>query len=59
MAYLDAGSGALLIQVIAGGAAGIVAFVRYRWRSFRHKPDLEAEEALRDNAETFASPESH
>jgi hypothetical protein len=32
-AYLDAGSGALIVQLLVGGAAGIVAFVRFRWRN--------------------------
>ncbi len=29
--YLDAGSGALLLQLLIGGAAGVAAFFRYRW----------------------------
>lgn len=30
--YLDAGSGALLLQALIGGVAGIAAFMKYRWR---------------------------
>lgn len=31
--YLDAGSGALLLQLLVGGVAGIGALLRFRWRS--------------------------
>jgi len=30
-AYLDAGTGSLLIQMLAGGIAGLAVFVRFRW----------------------------
>jgi hypothetical protein len=30
-AYLDAGTGSLLIQLLAGGIAGVIAFVKFRW----------------------------
>ncbi len=33
--YLDAGSGALIVQLLVGGLAGIAAFVKFRWRSLR------------------------
>ena len=35
--YIDAGSGSLLIQLLAGGAAGFVAFFKYRWGGFRRR----------------------
>lgn len=35
-AYLDPGVGSLLLQAIVGGSAGVIVFVRYIWRSFRH-----------------------
>lgn len=34
-AYLDAGSGSMLVQAIAGGLAGLAVFVKYRWSSIR------------------------
>ena len=40
-AYLDAGSGALLIQMIVGGAAGVAAYFRFRWRRLT-KREVEA-----------------
>lgn len=46
-AYLDAGSGALILQLIVGGAAGVAAFVRYRWHRLtgRSKGQPEPESA--------------
>lgn len=34
-AYIDAGTGSLLAQLLVGGLAGIATFVRYRWGSFK------------------------
>ncbi len=34
-AYLDPGSGSLLLQAILGGGAGLAMLVRHVWRSFR------------------------
>jgi len=31
-AYLDAGSGSMLIQIILGGAAGLVVILKLFWR---------------------------
>ena len=36
-AYLDPGSGSLILQVLFGGFAGIAAFVKYRWDRIRAK----------------------
>jgi hypothetical protein len=30
-AYFDPGSGSLLMQVLVGGAAGLIVFARYWW----------------------------
>lgn len=38
-AYLDAGSGALLLQLVFGGAAGLVAFFKLRWRAIVGKQE--------------------
>ena len=34
-AYIDAGTGSLLAQLLVGGLAGVATFVRYRWGSFK------------------------
>lgn len=34
-AYLDAGTGTLLLQLLAGGIAGVLAFAKFRWKSIR------------------------
>ena len=31
LGYFDPGSGSLLVQVIAGGAAGLLVFAKYLW----------------------------
>ncbi len=36
LAYLDPGTGSMLLQAIVGGSAGLVVFVRHLWRSFRY-----------------------
>jgi hypothetical protein len=30
-AYIDAGTGSLLAQLLVGGLAGLATFVKYRW----------------------------
>lgn len=39
LAYLDAGSGALLLQMVIGGAAGLAAYVRFRWKRLTGRAD--------------------
>jgi hypothetical protein len=34
-AYLDAGTGSLLVQLLVGGFAGLATFVKFRWGSIR------------------------
>lgn len=34
-AYLDPGSGSLLLQAIVGGTAGIMVFFRHWWRTLK------------------------
>ena len=36
LAYLDPGTGSMLLQAIVGGSAGLFVFVRHLWRSFRY-----------------------
>jgi hypothetical protein len=35
-AYLDPGTGSMLLQAIVGGSAGLIVFARHMWRSFRY-----------------------
>jgi len=37
LAYLDAGSGSLLLQLLVGGLAGLAAFARFRWTRIRSR----------------------
>lgn len=37
LAYLDAGSGSMLVQAVIGGLAGLVVFIKYRWNSIRER----------------------
>jgi hypothetical protein len=37
LAYIDAGTGSLLVQLLAGGLAGVAAFTRFRWTSIRRR----------------------
>jgi len=34
-AYLDPGTGSLLIQLLVGGFAGLATFIKFRWGSIR------------------------
>lgn len=36
LAYLDPGTGSMLLQAIVGGSAGLFVFVRHVWRSYRY-----------------------
>ena len=36
LAYLDPGTGSMVLQAIVGGSAGLFVFVRHVWRSFRY-----------------------
>jgi hypothetical protein len=35
VAYLDAGTGSMVLQLLAGGIVGILAFVKFRWQSVK------------------------
>jgi hypothetical protein len=35
LAYLDPGTGSMLLQAIVGGSAGMIVFFRHLWRSYR------------------------
>jgi len=36
LAYLDPGTGSMLLQAIVGGSAGLLVLFRHLWRSFRY-----------------------
>jgi hypothetical protein len=36
LAYLDPGTGSMLLQAIVGGSAGLLVLCRHLWRSFRY-----------------------
>ncbi|MEZ6055406.1 MAG: hypothetical protein R3C01_01755 [Planctomycetaceae bacterium] len=35
LAYLDPGSGSLLLQALVGGGAGLMVFFRHMWQKWR------------------------
>jgi hypothetical protein len=37
LAYVDAGTGSLVIQLVAGGLAGLAAFLKFRWTRIRER----------------------
>ena len=57
--YIDAGTGSLLIQMLAGGIAGLAVFLRFRWGKvrgwFRRGEDPEQESGVEDPAENVVS----
>lgn len=34
-AYLDPGTGSMVLQLLVGGIAGVVAFARFRWETVK------------------------
>lgn len=58
-AYIDAGTGSLLIQMLAGGIAGLAVFVRFRWRTvkgwFQRGENSEQESGVDDSAPNVVS----
>ena len=60
--YIDAGTGSLLIQMLAGGIAGLAVFVRFRWgtvkRWFKRGEDPEQESGVEGSeANVVSRPE--
>jgi len=37
IAYLDAGTGSMLVQLLVGGIAGVAVYVKFRWGSIRRR----------------------
>ena len=37
VAYIDPGTGALLLQFLLGGIAGLAAFLKFRWKSIKSR----------------------
>jgi hypothetical protein len=46
LAYLDPGTGSMVLQAIVGGSAGLFVFVRHVWRSFRHSDAKESSDTV-------------
>lgn len=36
-AYIDAGTGSMIVQAVVAGAAGLAAFLRFRWGWIRSR----------------------
>jgi hypothetical protein len=34
-AYLDPGTGSMILQLVVGGVAGVIAFARFRWHAIK------------------------
>ena len=53
MAYLDPGSGSMLLQLLLGGTAGLILVVKLYWQSFISffKPKKEDESDLNNEEE--------
>ena len=41
LAYLDPGSGSMILQAIVGGAAGIMVLFRHLYRSWKYRAPAE------------------
>jgi hypothetical protein len=45
LAYIDAGTGSMIVQAVVAGAAGIAAILKFRWGSikarFSKEPDVD------------------
>lgn len=42
LAYLDPGSGSMLLQAVVGGSAGILLLIRHMWRTVRYSRRVDA-----------------
>jgi hypothetical protein len=42
-AYIDAGTGSMIVQAVVAGAAGLAAFLKFRWGSIRARFSKEPE----------------
>ncbi len=48
VAYIDPGTGGLLLQFLLGGIAGLAALVKYRWASIKQR-FASTDEAVEEN----------
>jgi hypothetical protein len=55
LAYLDAGSGSMIVQAIVAGAAGVAVFFKLYWRRLTGALRKPAAEAGGDSVTTSAS----
>ncbi|MFN8711194.1 MAG: hypothetical protein ACK526_09380 [Planctomyces sp.] len=49
LAYLDPGSGSLVLQALVGGSAGFMVFVRHLWKQWRMKQNLQSQLPVADS----------
>jgi len=49
-AYIDPGSGSMLIQLLTGGAAGAVILARLYWRRFKERLSSKSTSSAADGA---------
>lgn len=38
LAYLDPGTGSMLLQALVGGSSGLFVLIRHLWKTFHNKP---------------------
>lgn len=56
IAYLDAATGSVIIQVVAGGMASVYAYLRYRAGSFRRLGRQSSSSSETQRPETVEAP---
>lgn len=56
IAYLDAGTGSILIQVVAGGMASVYAYLKYRAGSFRRLGRQKSDSVQTDQPDAVDAP---
>ncbi|MBS0263149.1 MAG: hypothetical protein JSS02_14490 [Planctomycetes bacterium] len=58
LAYFDPGAGSLLVQALAGGAAGLLVFGKYLWDTYAAKFGWHRREELPTNVHACAAASS-
>lgn len=38
LAYLDPGTGSMLLQALVGGSSGLFVLVRHLWKTYQNRP---------------------
>jgi hypothetical protein len=58
LAYFDPGSGSMLVQAIAGGAAGLLVFGKYLWDSFLARSGTTRQQTFGDDVPAMSNASS-